>query len=168
MGVDRDEFSGDDPNSFDTARAAADAPIGDPLNPEARAGDERPADAATDGKSNGNGAAHVDGKFTAGAEDSASEPSAPATQLCPNRADINKHLCALFHPDFVKRYPYARIEIATANPKAGKGKTGPMGAQHFSAFDLQAAGDCAERQETLETSVNCTLVRRESGKKPAT
>ena len=64
MGVDRDEFSGDDPNSFDAARAAADAPIGDPLNPEARVGDEPLVDAATDGKSNGNGAAHVDGEFT--------------------------------------------------------------------------------------------------------
>src|SRR6267378_1689808 len=26
---------------------------------------------------------------------------------------------------------------ASEDPKAGKGKTGPMGAQHFSAFDLQ-------------------------------
>ena len=95
MGVDRDEFSGDDPNPFDTARAAADVPIGDPLNPEARVGDEPLVDAATDGKSNGNGAAHVDGEFTAGAEDPASEPSASAKQLCPNRADINQHLYAL-------------------------------------------------------------------------
>jgi hypothetical protein len=154
MSVDRDEFSGDDPNSFNAATSAADS----------RAGDEPPADAATDGKSYCDDAAHVVDEFTAGAEDPASEPSAPATQLCPNRAVINKHLCALFHPDFVKRYPNARIEIATANPKAGKGKTGPMGAQHFSAFDLQAAGDCAERQEALETSVNCTLVRHEGGK----
>ena len=49
----------------------------------------------------GNGAA---GNGTAGAP------------LEPNRADINAHLYALFHPDFVMPYPDAWIEIAIANP----------------------------------------------------
>jgi hypothetical protein len=93
MGIDRDEFSGDDPNSFDAARAAADAPIGDPLNSEARAGDQPPADTATVGKSNGNGAAHVDGEFTAGAEDPAREPSAPATGQGVERTSDGRASC---------------------------------------------------------------------------
>jgi hypothetical protein len=32
--------------------------------------------------------------------------------LEPNRAAINQHLYALFHPDFVMAYPDAWIEIA--------------------------------------------------------
>ena len=45
--------------------------------------------------------------------------------LEPNLADINAHLYAIFIPDFVKDHPDAWIEIATADPTAGKGKTGP-------------------------------------------
>jgi hypothetical protein len=156
MGVDRNEFSGDDPNSFNAAKAAADAVIGDPVDPEA------PADVATDGK--GNGAAHAVGEFTAGAEDPASEPSAPTTQLCSNRADINKHLYALFHPDFVMPYSEAWIEIAYANPAAGGGL---RFAEQFSAFDLEAAGDFAERQNGKGFNIYVGVALRQ-GETPAT
>jgi hypothetical protein len=63
--------------------------------------------------------------------------------LEPNRAAINQHLYALFHPDFVRAYPDAWIEIAYANPAAGGGL---RAAQQFSAFELEAAGDFAERK----------------------
>lgn len=163
MGVDRDKFSGEDPNSFDAARAAADAPIGYPLNPEAHVGDEQPTDVATDGNSNGNAAAHVDGGFTAGMEDPASEPSAPDRQLCPNRVDINKHLYALFHPDFVKSYPDAWIEIAYANPAVAGGL---RAAEQFSAFDLEPAGDFAERQNRKGFNIYVGVALRQ-GETPA-
>jgi len=55
----------------------------------------------------GNGAA---GNGTAGAP------------LEPNRADINAHLRALFHPTFVLPYPDAWIEIAIANPGGDRAK----------------------------------------------
>ena len=55
----------------------------------------------------GNGAA---GNGTAGAP------------LEPNRADINAHLHALFHPNFVLPYPDAWIEIAIANPGDDRAK----------------------------------------------
>ena len=79
----------------------------------------------------GNGAA---GNGTAGAP------------LEPNRAAINQHLYALFHPDFVMAYPDAWIEIAYANPAAGGGLNT---AEQFSVFDLEAAGDFAERMNRL-------------------
>ena len=105
---------------------------------------------ATTAEGGGNGAA---GNGTAGAP------------LEPNRADINAHLYALFHPNFVLPHPDAWIEIATANPKAGKGKTGPMGAEHFSAFDLQAAADFAERQNRKGFNIYVGVALRQG--KPA-
>jgi AAA domain-containing protein len=74
-------------------------------------------------------------------EDSSNEFEAPATPLCPNRADIDLHLFALFSPTFAEEYPDAWIEIAYANPEVG-GK--PDKAKHFSAFDLPAAAQFAE------------------------
>ncbi len=52
--------------------------------------------------------------------DFADDAGAPATHLEPNRSDINKHLYALFHPDFVMPRPDAWIEIAIANPGLAK------------------------------------------------
>ena len=109
-------------------------------------------------------AAHVDGEFTAGAEDPASEPSAPATQLCPNRADINKHLYALFDPNFVMAYPDAWIEIAYANPAAGGGL---RAAEQFSAFELEAAGDFAEAKNKRGFNIYVGVALRQ-GETPRT
>ena len=61
--------------------------------------------------------------------------------LCPNKADINAHLYALFPPDFVKDYPDAWVEIACAD-LGGDGK--PDAARHFSPFELDKAADFAE------------------------
>ena len=134
MSIGDREFSDDNDAIPLDARANGDTPIG-----ENGASELPPAGAVA----NGDGAAHVDGEFTAGAEYPASEPSAPAaTQLCPNRAAINQHLYALFHPDFMRAYPDAWIEIAYANPATGGGL---RTAEQFSAFDLEAAGDFAER-----------------------
>ena len=155
MSIGDREFSDDnDPIPLD-ARANGDTPIG-----ENGANELPPAGAVA----NGNGAAHVDGEFTAGAEDPASEPSAPATQLCPNRADINKHLYALFHPDFVRAYPDAWIEIAYANPATGGGL---RTAEQFSAFDLEAAGDFAERKNRKGFNIYVGVALRQ-GETPST
>jgi putative DNA primase/helicase len=62
--------------------------------------------------------------------------------LVPNRADINLHLFALFHPPFVQPYPEALIEIACADPRTD-GNINQS--QMFSAFALEEAGDFAER-----------------------
>src|SRR6516225_8328625 len=63
--------------------------------------------------------------------------------LCPNRADIDRHLYALFDPKFVHDHPDARIEIAIAD-MAGSQK--PDKAKQFSAFDLQKAADFSEKK----------------------
>ena len=155
MSVGDREFSDDnDPIPLD-AGANGDTPIG-----ENGASELPPAGAVA----NGNGAAHVDGEFTAGAEDPASEPSASATQLCPNRADINKYLYALFHPDFVRAYPDAWIEIAYANPAAGGGL---RAAEQFSAFELEAAGDFAERKNRKGFNIYVGVALRQ-GETPST
>ena len=92
------------------------------------------------------------------------EPSAPATQLCPNRADINKHLYALFDPNFVMAYPDAWIEIAYANPAAGGGL---RAAEQFSAFQLEAAGDFAEAKNKRGFNIYVGVALRQ-GETPAT
>ena len=84
--------------------------------------------------------------------------------LCPNRADINKHLYALFHPDFVRAYPDAWIEIAYANPAAGGGL---RAAEQFSAFDLEAAGDFAERKNKKGFNIYVGVALRQ-GETPRT
>ena len=99
--------------------------------------------------------------------DFADDAGAPATHLEPNRSDINKHLYALFHPDFVMPRPDAWIEIAIANPRAGKGNTGPKGSEHFSAFDLQAAGDFAERQNRKGRNVYVGVALRQGTTGPS-
>ncbi len=62
--------------------------------------------------------------------------------LYPNRADIDRHLAALFSPTFVHPYPDARIEIAYADPATGEISS----ARTFSVFELSKAGDFAERK----------------------
>jgi hypothetical protein len=67
------------------------------------------------------------------------KPDAP---LCPNKTDIAAHLYALFPPVFVHAYPDAWIEIAYANAATGALNA----AENFSALDLQAAAEFAEKQ----------------------
>jgi hypothetical protein len=62
--------------------------------------------------------------------------------LCPNRADISRHLYALFPPEFVKAYPDAWIEIAIA-ARATDWK--PEASVHFSPFNLPEAINYAEK-----------------------
>ena len=106
----------------------------------------------------GNGAAHDDDELPEVGDDPA------ATRLEPNRADINKHLYALFHPDFVMAYPDAWIEIAYANPAAGGGL---RAAEQFSAFELEAAGDFAERKNRKGFNIYVGVALRQ-GETPAT
>ncbi|MCP2214243.1 hypothetical protein AB7M42_008796 [Bradyrhizobium diazoefficiens] len=70
------------------------------------------------------------------------ENEATGARLCPNKADIAAHLYALFPPAFVQAYPDGWIEIAYANPAAG----GLDAAENFSAFNLQAAAEFAEKK----------------------
>jgi hypothetical protein len=65
-----------------------------------------------------------------------------AAPLCPNKADIAAHLYALFPPTFVQPYPAAWIEIAYADPAIDEVNA----AKNFSAFDLQAATEFAEKK----------------------
>jgi len=65
-----------------------------------------------------------------------------AEPLSPNRADIDRHLRALFPPLFVHPYPDARIEIAYADPSTGELNA----AKTFSARELEKAADFAERK----------------------
>src|ERR1700746_3967515 len=60
------------------------------------------------------------------------------TPLCPNLADIEQHLFALFPPPFVHPYPHAWIEIAFCRPDESLNK-----AHIFSAFDLEGAAKFA-------------------------
>lgn len=64
-------------------------------------------------------------------------------RLCPNRANINRHLYSLFPASFSKDYPDAWIEIAYAWPATGNDITQAV---HFSPFDLAKAADFAEQQ----------------------
>ncbi len=67
------------------------------------------------------------------------------TRRCrPNRADINRHLYALFPPDFAKDHPDAQIEIAYASPKTDD--DGPDASENFSVFELQKAAAFAEKK----------------------
>ena len=66
-----------------------------------------------------------------------------AAPLRPNKNDIAAHLYALFPPAFVQPYPDAWIEIAYGYAATG-GK--PNEARHFSAFDLAAAAEFAEKK----------------------
>ena len=114
------------------------------------AGDNGACDRPVDARPDGNGAAHGD--------------NAAAVPVGPNRADINKHLYALFHPDFVMAYPDAWIEIAYANPAAGGGL---RAAEQFSAFELEAAGDFAERKNRQGSNIYVGVALRQ-GETPAT
>jgi AAA domain len=79
-----------------------------------------------------------------------SESCQAAAPLCPNRADIERHLNALFSPLFVHPYPEAWIEIAWGNPANG-GRLNQ--AKHFSVFDLPAAAEFAEAKSMAGDNV---------------
>lgn len=68
----------------------------------------------------------------------------PAVSLEPSKADIAKHLHALFDPAFVKSYPEARIEIPFGHPDIRKGAVND--AEVFSVFDLKGAAEFAENK----------------------
>ena len=87
--------------------------------------------------------------------------------LEPNLADINEHLYAIFGPDFVKDHPDAWIEIATADPNAGKGKTGPRSAKHFSVFELEKAAAYAVRMNKQGRNVYVGMALRQGETGPS-
>jgi hypothetical protein len=73
-----------------------------------------------------------------------------STPLAPNKADISRHLYALFSPAFVQAHPDAWIEIAYANPATGGD---PDKARNFSAFNLEAAVKFAVAQNNAGLNV---------------
>jgi hypothetical protein len=91
--------------------------------------------------------------------DAAGGQSTP--RLEPNRADINTFLYALFDPDFVMSYPDAWLEIAYAKPGEDL-----RAAEQFSVFDLEAAGDLAERRNRKGYNVYVGVALRQ-GETPA-
>jgi hypothetical protein len=68
----------------------------------------------------------------------------PPPPLVPNKADISKHLHALFAPAFVHPYPDSWIEIAYGDPAIDEGK--PNKAENFSPFKLEEAVAFAEEK----------------------
>src|SRR6516225_4715034 len=77
----------------------------------------------------------------------------------PNKADISKHLYALFPPKFVHKFPGALIEIAYGFP--------PDRAQLFSAFDLGAVADFALARNLEGNNVYVGVALRKPGTNPA-
>jgi hypothetical protein len=73
-----------------------------------------------------------------------------AAPLCPNKTDISRHLYALFPPEFVKAYPNAWIELATASAATD---WKPMAAEHFSPLNLQEAIAYAEKMNKAGKNV---------------
>ena len=98
--------------------------------------------------------------------DRADDLTAPSP-LEPNLTDINAHLYALFHPDFVKHYPDAWIEIATADPGGGKGNTGPKASKHFSAFQLLEAAEYAMKRNGRGNNVYVGMALRQGETGPS-
>ena len=77
--------------------------------------------------------------------------------LRPNKTDIARHLYELFPPTFVQPYPDAWIEIAHGDPATG----GPEKAQKFSAFDLAAASEFAEKKNRAGFNVYVGVALRQ-------
>jgi hypothetical protein len=88
------------------------------------------------------------------------KPDAP---LCPNKADIDRHLWELFSPAFVHPYPDAGIEIAYGHPDTKDGAI--IEAQNYSAFELQQAAEFAEAKNKLGFNVYVGPALRQ-GKQP--
>jgi hypothetical protein len=63
--------------------------------------------------------------------------------LCPNRADIDRHLFELFSPTFVHPHSDGWIEIAYGFAATGGAVNA---AEKFSVFDLEKAADFAEQK----------------------
>jgi hypothetical protein len=122
----------------------------------------------------GNG--HASGTDNGAVGQEAEEESDAGTDasavLEPNLADINKHLYAIFSPDFAKDHPEAWIEIATADPTAGKDKkgkdlTGPRAARHFSVFELEKAAAYAVRMNKQGRNVYVGMALRQGETGPS-
>ena len=64
-------------------------------------------------------------------------------------------------------YPDAWIEIAIANPRGGDGNTGPKGAKHFSAFQLQEAAEYAMKRNSRGNNVYVGMALRQGETGPS-
>jgi hypothetical protein len=78
--------------------------------------------------------------------------------LCPQPAEIERHLNALFPSPFVHLFPDAWIEIAWGDPATG-GR--PDKAKHFSAFNLPAAAKFAETTNEAGCNVYVSAALRQ-------
>src|SRR6516165_5640638 len=140
---------------FDAAKAAKDVPITFPFDPRCARASDIPITRGSSGLSfPDHPTDEVDVMAAAGADGSNpnvhGDCSVGDAPMCPNRADIDRHLYALFDPKFVHDHPDARIEIAIAD-MAGSQK--PDKAKQFSAFDLQKAADFAEKMSREDYNV---------------
>jgi hypothetical protein len=133
---------------FDAARAAKDERITDPFDRRCDRASEIPITRDSSGPLFPGHPTDQVGVMAA-VDTEGSDPilhgdrSAGDALLHPNRADIDRHLYALFDPKFVHHHLDARIEIAIAD-MAGSQK--PDVARQFSAFDLQKAAYFAEKK----------------------
>jgi hypothetical protein len=85
-----------------------------------------------------------------------------SSPLKANIVDINKHLYALFPPEYVNNFPSAWIEIAYCKPSEK-----PNQAEWFSVFDLQRAGEFAEEMNNDGHNVYVGAAFRAGDKPPS-